>query len=176
MKILLGITSSIAAYRLPNLVSQMRKQNHTVKCMISESAKAFVTPQSLAVMSQNPCYTDADEWKNTSDVLHIQLVKWCDVFMIAPLTAGTLAKMASGMCNNLLTSAVRALGEKPLIIAPAMNTKMWENKFTAEHIEKLKQYYNLTVIEPVEKVLADGDQGMGGLAEDATILEVLNKF
>ncbi len=175
MKILLGITSSIAAYRIPNLVSQLRKQEHEVITMISESAKSFVTPQALAVMSQNKCYEDRDEWTNTKDVLHIKLVKWCDLCLIAPLTANTLAKFAHGLCDNLVTSVVRALGEKELILAPAMNTKMWGNKITHKHIELVKEYYNARFIDPVEKILADGDEGMGGLAEDKTILETINK-
>jgi len=171
MKILIGITSSIAAYRMPNLVSSLRKQGHGVNTIITEKAKAFVTPQSLAVMSQNVCYTDQDEWQNTERVLHIELTKWCDVFLVAPLSANTLAKMAHGICDNLLTSAVRALGDKPLLIAPAMNTRMWENPLTRIHLDQLSKYYNVQLIDPVNKVLADGDEGMGGLAEDETIIE-----
>jgi len=176
MKILFGITSSIAAYRIPNLVSALVKENFEVKTIISEMAKAFVTPQALAVMSKNPCFTDADEWGNTKDVLHIDLAKWCDVFIIAPLTSNTLAKIAAGICDNLLTSTVRALGDKPLITAPAMNTRMWENPFTEKHLKQIKEIYNVTVIQPVEKKLADGDTGMGGLADDETIIQTLKKF
>jgi len=176
MKILFGVTSSIAAYRIPNLVSALVKQNNEVKVIVSEAAKAFVTPQALAVMSKNPCFTDAEEWGNTEKVLHIDLAKWCDIFVIAPLTANTLAKIAGGICDNLLTSAVRALGDKPLITAPAMNTRMWENPFTAKHLEQIKEIYKVTVIQPVEKTLADGDTGMGGLAEDETIIQTLMDF
>ena len=176
MKILIGITSSIAAYRLPNLVSQLIKENHEVKTIVTEKAKAFVAPQALAVMSRNPCYSDADEWGNTNHVLHIELAKWCDVMLIAPLTANTLAKMANGFCDNLLTSAVRALGKKPLILAPAMNTAMWDNPITAEHLEKIKKYFNVTVIDPIYKKLADGDEGIGALAEDHTIREILESL
>ena len=176
MNILIGITSSIAAYRLPNLISQLSKQGHTIKTIVSEHAKAFVAPQALAVMSKNPCYTDMEEWKNTQQVLHIELAKWCDVFLIAPLTANTLAKIASGLCDNLLTSTVRALGNKPLLLAPAMNTAMWENSLTARHIRQTAKIYEVTLIQPVSKKLADGDEGMGGLAEDETILHTLNNL
>ncbi|MCB0284150.1 MAG: phosphopantothenoylcysteine decarboxylase [Calditrichae bacterium] len=176
MKILLGVTSSIAAYRTPNLVSQFKKQGHEVKCMISEAAKAFVAPQALAVMSQNPCFTDSDEWKNTPEVLHIQLAKWCDVCLLAPLSANTLAKISNGLCDNLLTSTIRALGKTALILAPAMNTRMWENPLTTIQFEQVKKFYNVTVIDPVEKRLADGDEGIGGLAEDNTIIETINKI
>lgn len=176
MKLLIGITSSIAAYRLPNLISQLVKKEFQIKTIVSEKAKAFVAPQALAVMSQNPAYDDADEWGNTDRVLHIELAKWCDAFLIAPLTANTLAKIANGLCDNLLTSSVRALGDKPLILAPAMNTRMWENPLTRRHLDLVAQIYNVTVIPPVAKRLADGDTGMGGLAEDKTIIEVLNRF
>jgi phosphopantothenoylcysteine synthetase/decarboxylase len=95
--------------------------------------------------------------------------------LIAPLTANTLAKLGNGICDNLLTSAVRALGDKPLIIAPAMNTRMWENSFSLRHIESLKEVYDLTVIAPVEKTLAEGETGIGALAEDEEILGVLSR-
>ena len=176
MKILIGITSSIAAYRIPNLVSQLKKQEHEIKCVLSEAAKAFVAPQALAVMSQNPCYTDADEWKNTAEVLHIQLAKWCDVCLLAPLSANTLAKISYGLCDNLLTSIIRALGDTPLLLAPAMNTRMWENGLTKQQLDQVKKFYNATVIDPVEKKLADGDEGIGGLAEDITLIEAINKL
>jgi len=176
MKILIGITSSIAAYRLPNLISLLRKEGYEIKTIVTERAKAFVAPQSLAVMSGYPCYSDADEWGNTNRVLHIELAKWCDVLLIAPLTANTLAKMANGLCDNLLTSTVRALGNKPFLLAPAMNTAMWENPITMEQLNRLKQYYNVTIIDPIYKKLADGDEGIGALAEDDTIMEAIKSI
>ena len=175
MKILIAVTSSIAAYRVPNLVSQFKKQGHEIITMISEPSKAFVSPQALAVMSQHKCYEDSDEWSNNDDVLHIKLAKWCDVCLIAPLTANTLAKIANGLCDNLITSTIRALSDTKLVLAPAMNTRMWDNKLTKHHLDLVAEYYDVTVIDPVEKMLADGDEGMGGLAGDETILEVIGK-
>lgn len=174
MKILIGITSSIAAYRIPNLISQLRKQGHEVKAIISDRAKAFVAPQAVAVMSGHPCYTDEDEWGNVEKVLHIELTRWCDVFLIAPLTANTLAKIANGLCDNLLTSAVRALENKPLILAPAMNTRMWNNPLTARHLQTAQEIYKAVIIEPIEKRLADGEEGVGALAEDETIVRAVS--
>ncbi|HKJ69187.1 MAG TPA: flavoprotein [bacterium] len=176
MKVLLGVTSSIAAYRMPNFISRGRKQGHQFRTMVTGKALQFVTRQSLAIMSQHPCYRDRDEWGNTERILHIELTRWCDVLLIAPLTANTLAKLANGICDNLLTSAVRALGDKPLIIAPAMNTRMWENPFTARQIETLRVIYTLTVIEPIEKQLAEGEIGMGALAENEAILSTLQRI
>ncbi len=176
MKILIGITSSIAAYRLPNLISQLSKQGYEVKAIVTERAKAFVAPQAVAVMSGHPCHSDADEWGNLENVLHIELTRWCDAFLIAPLTANTLAKIANGLCDNLLTSAVRALEKKPLLLAPAMNTRMWNNPLTARHLQTVSEIYNTIVIDPVEKRLADGEEGIGALAEDETIIEALNRL
>jgi len=173
MKLLIGITSSIAAYRLPNLVSRLTKHRFDIKTIVTNRAKAFVTPQSLAVMSKNPCYTDDDEWKNTDHIWHIELAKWCEVLTIAPLTANTLAKLANGFCDNLLTSSVRAIGKKPLVLAPAMNPEMWENGITQKHLDQLNRYYNVDLIAPVSKILIDGDEGKGGLAEDRTIIDCL---
>jgi len=104
------------------------------------------------------------------------LAKWCDVCLIAPLTANTLAKIANGLCDNLLSSTIRALGDTKLVLAPAMNTRMWDNKLTQHHFDLASKYYNVTVVDPVEKVLADGDEGIGGLADDETIIEVINKL
>jgi phosphopantothenoylcysteine decarboxylase len=151
----------------------LRKKDVIIKTIVTERAKSFVAPQALAVMSQNPCLTDEDEWNYKDNVLHIELAKWCDAMLIAPLTANTLAKISNGLCDNLLTSTVRALGDTPLLLAPAMNTRMWENPITAEQIEVSKKYYNVTVIPPIEKQLADGDSGMGALAEDETIINAV---
>jgi len=176
MKIFLAITGSIAAYRIPNLVSQLCRQGHHVKTAVSQRATSFVAPQALAVMSGHPCLQDSDEWKNSAGVTHIDLAKWCDVCLVAPLSAHTLAKIANGLCDNLITSAIRALGNKPLILAPAMNTRMWENGLTQAHINQAAQYYNLRIIPPVEKRLADGDEGVGGLAEDESLLDAINSI
>ncbi len=173
MKLLIGITSSIAAYRMPNIVSMFRKKDVAVKTIITERAKSFVAPQALSVMSQNPCFSDEDEWNFKDNVLHIELAKWCDAMLIAPLTANTLAKISNGLCDNLLTSTVRALGNTPLILAPAMNTRMWENPITEQQLEQINTYYNISVIAPVEKRLADGDSGMGALAEDESIIKAV---
>ncbi len=173
MKLLLGITASIASYRMPNLVSMLSKRDYEIKTVVTEKSKALVAPQALAVMSRQPCHRDADEWTRESGVLHIELAKWCDAMLIAPLSANTLAKIANGFCDNLLTSTVRALGERHLILAPAMNTAMWENPLTKKHLQMVSENYNLRLIDPVAKRLADGDEGMGGLAEDETIIEHL---
>lgn len=176
MKIFLAITGSIAAYRIPNLVSQLRKQGHVVKTAVSRRATSFVAPQALAVMSGHPCLQDNDEWHNAAGVTHIELAKWCDACLVAPLSAHTLAKIANGLCDNLITSAIRALGDKPLLLAPAMNTRMWENALTQTQLKQAGKFYKVTIIPPIEKLLADGDEGMGALAEDVDLLDAVNSI
>jgi phosphopantothenoylcysteine synthetase/decarboxylase len=173
MKLLLGITSSIAAYRMPNIISMLRKKDIEIKTIVTERAKSFTAPQALAVMSKNPCLSDEDEWNFNHNVLHIELAKWCDAMLIAPLTANSLAKISSGLCDNLLTSTVRALADTPLLLAPAMNTRMWENPLTETQLELCNKYYRTTIIQPIVKHLADGDSGMGALAEDDTIVKAV---
>ena len=104
------------------------------------------------------------------------MAKWCDVCLVAPLTANTLAKIANGISDNLVTNTLRALGDKPLILAPAMNTRMWNNKLTHYHLDLAARFYSVSLVDPVEKVLADGDRGMGGLADDETIIKAINKL
>jgi phosphopantothenoylcysteine decarboxylase len=108
-------------------------------------------------------------------VVHIDLREWADILLIAPLTANTLAKMANGFCDNLLTCIVRAWNtKKPMMIAPAMNTKMWENKFTAKHLEAIKDTYGVRIIEPVIKRLACDEVGIGAMEEIGKIVEQVN--
>ncbi|ALA62458.1 HAL3 domain protein [Turkeypox virus] len=124
-----------------------------------------------------PIYTDSDEWftwKELFDpVLHIELRRWADIFIIAPLTANTLAKIANGICDNLLTSIVRAWDiSKPLIFCPAMNTLMWEHPITESQIDTLK-HMGYIEIECIEKKLACGDNGKGAMAEIDDIVRVI---
>jgi phosphopantothenoylcysteine decarboxylase len=109
-----------------------------------------------------------DKWEKDDPVLHIELRDWADVFVIAPLSANTLAKMSRGLCDNLITSIFRAWDwEKPVIVAPAMNTKMWKNQFTLRDLLVLKEMFNEKwhVVNPVSKKLACGDEGAGAMAD-----------
>lgn len=108
-----------------------------------------------------------DAWNAMGDpVLHIQLRDWADLLLIAPLSANTLGKLAHGLCDNLVTSIVRAwdVKRKPVLLAPAMNTHMWEHPFTAQQLRMLQTDLHYAVIPPVSKLLACGDRGQGGLA------------
>ncbi|XP_071443800.1 phosphopantothenoylcysteine decarboxylase [Hetaerina americana] len=125
----------------------------------------------LEVLSDD---SEWSRWKKIGDpVLHIDLCKWADIFVIAPLDANTLGKLANGLCDNLLTCTFRAWDVgKPLVFCPAMNTKMWAHPMTAEHISKLVSWGH-TLVPPISKKLACGDEGTGAMAEVTTIVDLI---
>ncbi|NXK97825.1 COAC decarboxylase, partial [Formicarius rufipectus] len=159
--VLVGVTGSVAALKLPLLVVELLKiPGLEVKVVTTERAKHFYNAQEIPV----PLYSDEDEWqqlwKGRSDpVLHIELRRWADLMVVAPLDANTLAKVASGICDNLLTCVIRAWDlSKPLLFCPAMNTAMWEHPITAQQVEQLKGF-GYTEIPCVVKKLVCGDEG-----------------
>eukprot|EP00124_Ichthyophonus_hoferi_P002782 Ihof_evm4s206 gene=Ihof_evmTU4s206 len=159
--ILLALTGSVASLKAPLLVEALIKagvedKDH-IRVVTTQSALHFYNPVDLGVKF----YTDKDEWemweRKGDPVLHVELRKWADILIIAPLDANTMAKMAGGFCDNLLTCIVRAWDQtKPLLVAPAMNTHMWTHPHTARHLAMLKEL-GYKVIPPISKCLACGD-------------------
>lgn len=176
-RILLGVTGSVAAKLTPKLVGMLLESGYEVKVAATQASLHFWKPESVSV----PVYLDADEWPEErytdgSPIRHIELREWADMFLIAPVTANTLAKMAHGISDNLLTSVVRAWNlEKPILIAPAMNTQMWENPLTKKHIGTIAETYDVTLIHPVEKLLACGKYGIGAIADLSMIREAVRE-
>ncbi|MBS1599603.1 MAG: bifunctional phosphopantothenoylcysteine decarboxylase/phosphopantothenate--cysteine ligase CoaBC [Bacteroidetes bacterium] len=168
-KILIGITGSIAAYKSILLVRNLVKEGAAVKVIMTPSAKDFVTPLSLATLSKNPVLIDLfdeDTWAN-----HVMLGRWADVMIIAPLSCNTLAKMANGICDNLLLATYLS-ATCPIIVAPAMDEDMWHHPATKSNLEKLEAWGNKII--PVGKgELASGLEGEGRMAEPDQILEYL---
>jgi phosphopantothenoylcysteine decarboxylase / phosphopantothenate---cysteine ligase len=171
-KILIGITGGIASYKIIDLIRLLKKANYQVKTLLTKDALKFVTPLTLRTISQDTVYMD-DMQDNHYDISHISLSLWADAFLIAPITANTIAKIANGIADNLLTSTVLSLPDTiPFIIAPAMNSRMWEKKITQDNILKVKDNYsNLTIIEPEVGSLACGETGVGRMASVETIYE-----
>jgi phosphopantothenoylcysteine decarboxylase / phosphopantothenate---cysteine ligase len=171
-KILLGITGSIAAYKSAVLVRVLVKQGAEVKVIMTTAAKDFVTPLSLSTLSKNDVLadiTDNDTWAN-----HVMLGRWADVMLIAPLSCNTLAKMANGLCDNLLT-AVYLSATCPVVVAPAMDEDMWHHNSTKENLKKIASFNNQII--PVEKgELASGLVGEGRMAEPENIINWLENF
>jgi phosphopantothenoylcysteine decarboxylase len=192
--ILLGVTGSVAAIKTPELASALRQAGHEVKIVATEASLYFFDPASIDM----PVIRDADEWpgresgkhwQRSDPVVHIELRRWAELLVIAPLDANTLAKLANGVSDNCLTCVWRAWDlNKPVLLAPAMNTLMWEHPFTVQHLRRLAKFYRLktkkkhaadevvntirlkdipqfNVVGPISKALACGDVGQGAMAE-----------
>ncbi|WGQ08627.1 bifunctional phosphopantothenoylcysteine decarboxylase/phosphopantothenate--cysteine ligase CoaBC [Pedobacter gandavensis] len=171
--IILGVCGSIAAYKSAILVRLLVKAGANVKVILTADAANFITPLTLATLSKNPVYTqyfDAETgvWSN-----HVELGLWADFMVVAPASANTLAKMATGICDNLL-SAVYLSAKCPVFVAPAMDLDMWKHESTQQNIEKLVSYGN-QVIPPGDGELASGLYGAGRMAEPEEILSFLNE-
>lgn len=171
-KILLGITGSIAAYKTAILTRLLVKAGAEVKVVMTSSAKDFVTPLSLSTLSKNPVLADLaenDSWAN-----HVMLGRWADVMLIAPMSCNTLAKMANGLCDNLLM-AVYLSATCPVVVAPAMDEDMWHHGSTKNNLATLQTFGNLII--PVDNgELASGLVGEGRMAEPDAIINWLNDF
>jgi phosphopantothenoylcysteine decarboxylase len=212
VQVLLGVTGSVAAVKTPLLAEALRAAGHAVKVAPTEPALAFLrfeelepaigdtSPGPLVVRGQDTVYRDADEWPQDGlftvgePVLHIELRKWADLLVIAPLDANTLAKVALGLCDNLLTCVYRAWDlNRPIVLAPAMNTHMWQHPATVRHLRQLladhgqeeaagnldaealcaainQRCPKLRVVPPVTKRLACGDEGIGGIGSVQAIV------
>jgi len=161
LKILLLISGSIAAVRIPLLVSKLIKENYIVKCVITKNAEKIIQPLSLSILSRNKCITDNDQWNyKISKPLHIDLCDWADILLIAPLTATTLCKWVYGNAEGLVSSILIA-NTKPIIVAPAMNTNMWLNPAVISNYKKLKTFKNTLSLEPLKGLLACDQYGVG---------------
>lgn len=199
--VLLGVTGSVAAVRVPALVDALTAAGHAVKVVATEAATYFFDVAAI----REPLVRDADEWpgdryQRGDPVVHIELRRWADLLVIAPLDANTLAKLAVGLCDNCLTCVWRAWDtSKPVVLAPAMNTLMWQHPFTRRHLKVLAadagaahvplhlddaqliaqindRSPTLRIVPPVVKPLACGDVGVGGLAEIPDILAAIHEL
>ena len=160
VKVLILITGSIAAVRIPLLVSQLVKDNYEIKCVVSENAEKLIQPVSLSILSRNTCILDRDQWSYLQTrPLHIDLCDWADILIIAPLTAKTLSKWVTGNADGLISSILIA-NNKPIIVAPAMNTKMWLNRAVQNNYKFLQDYPNVFLLKPSEGILACDEIGV----------------
>ncbi|WP_316796774.1 bifunctional phosphopantothenoylcysteine decarboxylase/phosphopantothenate--cysteine ligase CoaBC [Pedobacter agri] len=172
--IILGVCGSIAAYKSAFLVRLLVKAGANVKVILTPDGANFITPLTLATLSKNPVYTQYFEeetgvWSN-----HVELGLWADLIIIAPISANTLAKLATGICDNLLT-AIYLSAKCPVYVAPAMDLDMWKHESTQNNIEKISSYGN-TVISPGSGELASGLYGEGRMAEPEDIITFLEQI
>ncbi|MFL5342385.1 MAG: flavoprotein [Gemmataceae bacterium] len=212
--VLLGVTGSVATVKAPELVQELKRRGHAVRVVATRAATFFFDPAAIAPKSdggRDPAVVtlDEDEWAGHGDgqryqrggeVPHIELRRWAELLLIAPLDANTLAKLAVGLCDNCLTCVWRAWEPKrPVVLAPAMNTVMWEHPFTRRHLRSLAadagaghlpghldqdqllpllndRSPTLHVVPPISKALACGDVGVGAMAALADIAAAVDRM
>lgn len=193
--VLLGATGSVAAVRVPALAAALLDAGHQVRVVATDHALHFFDPAAVPC----PVTRDRDEWEGEryergDPVPHIELRSWADLFLVAPLDANTLAKLAAGLCDNCLTCVWRAWDPaRPVVLAPAMNTLMWRHPFTRKHLQAVGADFGATpgadhlaeehlirqindrakglrIVGPIEKQLACGDVGVGAMAEVSEVV------
>ena len=170
MNVLLGVTGGIAVYKACEITRRLRERGHEVQVVMTESAQRFVTPMTFQVLSGRRVATRMFGEDDPS-IDHIVLARWPDVIAIAPATAHSIARFAHGMADELLSTLVLAAKtDIPLVLAPAMNTVMWDSPLFQRNLQLVQERGNVHVVPPVEKTLACGEIGVGGLATEEAIV------
>jgi len=172
-RILLVVGGGIAAYKACELVRLLRKRGHAVRCVMTEAAHHFVTPMTLAALSEDKVYTTLWDLKDEAEMGHIQLSREADLVVVAPASADLLAKMAGGQANDLATTLILAT-DKPVLAAPAMNVRMWLHPATQRNVAQLRAD-GVTVMAPNEGPMACGEYGPGRLPEPDAILAAIEE-
>jgi len=171
MKVLLSVTGGIAAFRACDVVLLLTRASHEVRVVMTEGAQQFVTPLTFETLSGHAVATRLWEPPGHGNVEHIELAQWPDVLAIAPATANVIGKIANGIADDMLTTVVMAsLPTTPVVLAPAMNTKMWQNPIVQRNVEFLRSLGRYHFVPPRESLLACGDYGEGALATPADIV------
>ena len=172
MRIVVGITGGIAAYKAPELVRLLKKQGHEVRCAATAHALEFTTRATLETVSGAPLYSDLFASGGTE---HISLKDWGELLVVAPATANIIGKVASGIADDALSTLLLAFSHKPIIMAPAMNSDMWAHPAVQRNIETLRGW-GIRLVGPAEGELACGTSGTGRMAEPETIAEAVNSL
>jgi len=173
-KIILIIGGGIAAYKSLELIRLFKKQKCEVKVVLTESGKKFVTPLSIASLSQQKVYQDIFNSETEAEMDHISLSRWCDIILFAPITANSIAKLASGRADDLASTLILA-SNKQIILAPAMNVRMWLHKSTQNNINKLTDFGYLSV-GPSTGEMACGEYGEGKMSSPEEIYEYIKNY
>ncbi len=174
MKLLLGIPGGIAAYKAADLARLLTREGHTVRCVLTEAGARFISPLTLASLTGQDVYganPDRNEWRPSPTVEHIELARWADVVAIVPATADLIGKTANGLASDLLTTILLAT-RAPVLWAPAMNTGMWEHPAVQANLQRV-QSWGHQVVQPVEGILACGEEGGGKLPDIELIAEAI---
>ena len=172
--IVVGISGGIAAYKIPELIRSLVKAGAEVRVATTQNALQFVTETTLQTVSGSRVYSDVFAAINEHATEHISLPDWCDAMIVAPATANVVAKTAAGIADDALTTTIcSCVARKPMVIAPAMNDKMWENPATQHAIQTIRSWENVRVIEPAEGPLACGTCGKGRMPEIEELQEAI---
>ena len=169
--ILLIISGGIAAYKSLDLIRVLRKHRATVRCILTKGGEEFITPLSVASLTEHECYTDLWSLKDETEMGHIRLSREADLILVAPASANLIAQMAGGLAQDLASTTLLA-SDKPAFIAPAMNHEMWNDPATQDNIAKLKSHGH-TIIGPTEGDMACGEFGMGRMSEPQDIANAI---
>jgi len=172
-RILLIVGGGIAAYKACELIRLCRKAGIGVRCVLTDGGAQFVTPMTLAALSENPVHTSLWDLKDEAEMGHIQLSREADLVVVAPATADLMARMAAGIANDLATTLLLAT-DKPVLAAPAMNVRMWQHAATVRNVAQLRAD-GITVLEPDEGAMACGEFGPGRLPEPAAIMAAIER-
>ena len=170
-KVLLIVGGGIAAYKSLELVRLLKKGGHQVTPVLTDGGAHFVTAMSLGTLAESAVYTSLWELKDEVEIGHIQLSRSADVVLVCPATADLLAKMAAGICDDLATTLLLAT-DKPVVVAPAMNVRMWLHPATKRNVEQLAED-GVRIIDPAEGEMACGEHGPGRLPEPQAIFDYL---
>ena len=173
-KILLIICGGIAAYKSLEVIRLLKKNGSSVKTILTNNAKNFITPLSVASLSQEKVYTDLFNSDNESEMDHISLSRWADLILIAPATANTISKISFGLSDDLASTVVFA-SDKKIFIAPAMNVRMWEHQSNKNNIKKLNDF-GYEIIGPEIGEMACGEYGMGKMSEPEKIINCITSY
>ncbi|MFV9881358.1 MAG: phosphopantothenoylcysteine decarboxylase [Anaplasma ovis] len=174
MNILLIISGSIAAYKSLDVARELKRRGHNLLCVLSKCGEKFVTPLSVTSLVGHYTYTESDFFSLQASMKHISLPRNSDLILVAPASANIIAKAAYGICDDL-PSTILMCTRAPIVMAPAMNTVMWEAKATLRNLEILRQD-NVQIIEPEAGVLACGEEGYGKMASVDTIISYVENM
>jgi len=172
--VILGITGSIAAYKACEIITRLGKKGRNVICVMTKEAEKFITPLTLETLSGNRAHRDMFALPDTREIAHVSLARKAALILICPATANIIAKLASGLCDDLLSATVIS-STAPVLIAPAMNDGMYKNRTTQRNIQELKKA-GYKFIDPVKGRLACGYVGVGHLAETSRIINRIEKI
>jgi len=175
LNILLGVSGGIAAYKAVDLASKLTAVGASVNTVMTENACRLVAPKSFEAVTNSAVFTSLWSASEEYKISHINLADWADVVVVAPATANIIAKIANGICDDLLSTTLCACWQKPTLLAPAMNENMWQNPAVRRNV-KLARDMGFKLIGPEKGRLADGTEGIGRMSEPQDILEVVGKI